>query len=327
MDLSRVALFAPNASRQFGAQVSLHLGVALSAHEEHEFEDGEHVSYVLEEVRGKDVFVIHSLFAEPTQSVNDKLCRLLFLLGALRDAGASRVTAALPYLCYARQDNRSRAGEPVTTRYVASLFEAVGVDQVLTLDVHNLAAYQNAFRCRALHLEARELFAAHFAAAFSSEPIVTLSPDIGGIKRMERFRAALSQKLGKPVPGGFMEKYRSREAIGGDRLTADVRDKSVLMIDDMISTGKTIARAAAACRAAGADHVYVAASHGLFAGDANALLGEGAIDKIVVTNSVAPAGLEPSLLNKLVVLDASKLFTSAIQEIHSGRSGTEPMLT
>ena len=111
-------------------------------------------------VRGRDVYVIQSLYGDPKQSVNDKLVRLLFFLGALRDASAGHLTAIIPYLAYARKDRKSKVRDPVTTRYVATLFEAVGTDCVVTLDVHNLAAFQNAFRCRTEHLEAVALFVA-----------------------------------------------------------------------------------------------------------------------------------------------------------------------
>src|SRR5512135_3205205 len=139
-----IHLFALNASRAFGERVAQRLGMPLSPHEERDFEDGEHKARPLASVRGADVFVIQSLYGEPGQGVNDKLCRLLFFIGALRDASAGRVTAVVPYLCYARKDRKTQARDPVTTRYVAALFEAVGTDRVLTLDVHNLAAFQNA---------------------------------------------------------------------------------------------------------------------------------------------------------------------------------------
>src|SRR5688572_6269797 len=150
-----IAVFALNASRDFGEKISAHLSISLTEHEEREFEDGEHKARPLASVRSKDVFVIQSLYGDSQQTVNDKLCRLLFFLGALRDASAERITAVIPYLCYARKDRKSKSRDPVTTRYVAALFEAVGADRVVTLDVHNLAAYQNAWRIRADHLEAR----------------------------------------------------------------------------------------------------------------------------------------------------------------------------
>ena len=150
-----LVLFALNASKDFGAAVGRHLGMELAAHEERDFEDGEHKIRPLVSVRGKDVFVVQSLYGDSEQTVNDKLCRFLFFLGALKDASAERVTAVMPYLCYARKDKQTKPRDPITTRYVADLFEAVGVSRAFTLDVHNLAAFQNAWRIETDHLEAR----------------------------------------------------------------------------------------------------------------------------------------------------------------------------
>lgn len=204
-----IAVFALNTSRGFGEQVSALLRTPLSAHEEREFEDGEHKARPLVSVRGKDVFVIESLYGDSQQSVNDKLCRFLFFLGALRDASAGRVTAVIPYLCYARKDKKSKSRDPVTTRYIAALFEAVGVDGAMTLDVHNLAAYQNAWRIPADHLEAKKLFVDYFLPLVAQHDIIVVSPDVGGVKRAEDFRVAFSSALGRPVHSAFLEKYRS----------------------------------------------------------------------------------------------------------------------
>ena len=110
----------------------------LGTHEERGFEDGEHKIRPLIEVRRRDVFVIHSLYGDAEQSPNDKLCRLLFFIGALKDAGAERVTAVVPYLCYARKDRRTQSRDPVTTKYVARLFEACGANQSPELTVQSL---------------------------------------------------------------------------------------------------------------------------------------------------------------------------------------------
>ena len=192
MNPSDLSLFALNASREFGEAVAQHLGIALSPHEEREFEDGEHKSRPLVNVRRQDVFVVQSLYGDGAQSVNDKLCRLLFFIGALKDASAGSVTAVVPYLGYARKDQKSKSRDPVTTRYVAGLFEAVGTDRVVTLDVHNLAAFQNAFRCRTEHLQANGLFVDHFAAAVAR-------PGSGG-GRARRRRHQARRPL-PPAPG------------------------------------------------------------------------------------------------------------------------------
>lgn len=148
------SLFAFASCRAFGERIAARLGVTLAAHEERPFEDGEHKTRALVSVRGHDVYVVQSLHGEPGSSVNDKLCRLLLFIGALKDASAARVCAVTPYLCYSRKDRRSQPRDPVSTRYVATLLEAVGVDRVVTIDIHNIAAFQNAFRCPTEHLEA-----------------------------------------------------------------------------------------------------------------------------------------------------------------------------
>ena len=151
-------LFALHATAKLGAAVAAALDRPLAAHEEREFEDGEHKIRPLETVRGANVFVLQSFHGEAEQSANDKLCKLLFFIAALKDGGAARVTVLSPYLCYARKDRRTKPGDPVTTRYLASLFEAVGTDAIVTLDVHNPAAFENAFRCPTTALAAAPLF-------------------------------------------------------------------------------------------------------------------------------------------------------------------------
>jgi len=324
MSMNDLRLFALDASRAFGEAVGARLALPLSPHEEREFEDGEHKSRPLVSVRACDVYVIHSLYGEATQSANDKLVRLLFFIGALKDAGATRVTAVVPYLAYARKDRRSKARDPVTTRYVACLFEALGTDCVVTLDVHNLAAFQNAFRCRTEHLEANALFVAHFAPLLRDAQIAVVSPDAGGIKRAEQFRTRLAETLQRPVAAAFAEKYRSGGVVSGEALVGDVRGKTAIIIDDLISAGSTIARTAQACRSHGATRVLAAASHGLFAGAANAVLGAAAVEQIVVTDSVPPLRVtDPGLAAKLVQVGTAELFAEAIRRIHSGGSIVE----
>lgn len=321
MNDENLMLFTLNASRAFGERISQALGTHLSEHEEREFEDGEHKSRPLVNVRGRDVFVVQSLYADAEQSVNDKFCRLLFFIGALRDASAGCVTAVVPYLCYARKDRKSQPRDPITTRYVASLFEAVGTNRVLTLDVHNLAAFQNAFRCHTDHLEAKSLFVRYFAPLMRNEEVVVVSPDAGGIKRAEQFRQALANATGKTVLSAFMEKYRSKGVVSGETIVGEVKDKVALIIDDLISTGGTILRTASACRQLGAKRVYAAASHGVFVGAANEVLANEALDKVIVTNTIPPFRLNSEAArSKLEVLDATPLFAAAITHIHTGGS-------
>jgi ribose-phosphate pyrophosphokinase len=308
-------VFALNASKVFGERVCAHLGITLSAHEEREFEDGEHKARPLVNVRGRDVFVIQSLHGDSAQSVNDKLCRMLFFLGALRDASAGRITAVIPYLCCARKDRKSKPRDPVTTRYVAAMFEAMKVDRVVTLDVHNLAAFQNAWRIPADHLEAAKLFVNHFVPLAREKEIVVVSPDAGGVKRAEEFRQALGKAIGREHPNAFVEKYRSAGVVSGHAIVGNVAGKAAIVIDDLISGGTTMVRAAEACRERGATSVHAAATHAVFSSKARETLANAALNEVVVTNSVSPAPMD-----KLTILNVDGLFAEAIERIHSGGS-------
>jgi ribose-phosphate pyrophosphokinase len=204
-------LFALNATAELGKAIANSLGQPLSAHEEREFEDGEHKARPLDPVTGKDVYVIQSLHSGPSMSANDKLCRLLFFIGALKDSGAARVTAVVPYLCYARKDRRTKPNDPVTTRYLAKLFEAVGTDTIVTLEVHNPAAFENAFRCRTVTLTGTPLFVA-YTKEFKYDKLCVVSPDTGGAKRAELLRETLEAAFGQPVGKAFADKHRSAGA-------------------------------------------------------------------------------------------------------------------
>ena len=312
-----LCIFALDASRAFGERVVDRLDADLCEHEERDFEDGEHKARPLTSVRGKDVYVIQSLHGDGTQSVNDKLCRLLFFIGALRQASARRVTAVTPYLCYARKDRQTKPRDPVTTRYIAALFEAVGTDGIVTMDVHNTAAYQNAFRIGAEHLQATRLFAAHIASNHGDAALSVVSPDAGGLKRAEQVCAALEQLTGQAIPTTVMPKQRSEGVVTAGALQGSVDGRRAVIVDDMISSGTTMLHAARACRQGGAKSVYVAATHGLFTGTANDVLADRAIDGVVVTNTVASGRLTPELRQaKVEVLDAGGMFAEAIRRMH-----------
>ncbi|BBK44795.1 ribose-phosphate pyrophosphokinase [Allostella vacuolata] len=317
----RIRLFALAGTDALGRAIASLLGQPLTMLEEREFEDGEHKARPLAAVAGADVYVLHSLHGGPDQSANDKLCRLLFLIGTLKDAGAARVTAVVPYLCYARKDRRTKPNDPVTTRYVAALFEAMGTDTVVALEVHNEAAFENAFRRRTVAMAAAPLFVDTIKAAVGDERLCIVSPDLGGGKRADLFRKALEASTGRPVGSAFAEKHRSTGIVSGDLFVGDVADATCIIVDDLISTGGTLLRAARAAREGGASRILACVAHGLFTSGAEAVLADPAIDRFLVTDTVPPFRLSASAArSKVEIVSAAPLLADAIRRLHQDES-------
>lgn len=314
--METLSVFALNSSRDFGESVASHLGVSLAGHEEREFEDGEHKARPLETVRGHDVYLISSLNGDQNQTVNDRLCRLLFFSAALKDMGADRLTIVCPYLGYSRKDRRTKLRDPVTTRYMAQLLESMGVDTVVTVDIHNLAAFQNAFRRPTVHLEAAPFFASYLLPRLRKLKPAVMSPDAGGLKRAEKLRELLTDALGLEVPLVFMEKKRSEGEVTGDAVVGDVEGKTILIVDDMISSGTTLSRSIQSCRRLGCESAIALATHGLFIDGAQALI-ESGLEKIVICNTVHPIRY-PSDSTLLDILDVTPLFADVILKMHRG---------
>lgn len=318
------ALFALGSSRAYGERVARRLGTSLLAHEERRFPDGERKCRPLQSVRGRRVTVLHSLYGESGESVHDKLCQLLFFIGALRDADALEVTAVLPYLAYARKDQKSKPRDPVATRYLAAMLEAVGVDRVITLDVHNRAAFQNAFRCRTELLSGAPLLLGAMLTRLGPESLCVLAPDAGAFKRAEAFRQSLQRVSGRDASLAFVEKYRSEDVLSGGRLAGDVAKRHVLLLDDMISTGGTVLRALAACEEAHARRVTVLATHGLLLAGSQDMVAHPLMQQALMCDTVSPAqNLPPHLQKKILWVDSSPLVAEAIARLDEGGSLVE----
>ncbi|MHC0053559.1 ribose-phosphate diphosphokinase [Actibacterium sp. D379-3] len=314
-------LFALGGSEDFGTAVAQALNHPLDPLEERGFEDGEHKARPLISVRGADVYVVHSLHGGPQDSPNDKLIRLLFFMGALRTNGAARVTAVVPYLAYARKDRQTKPRDPVTTRYVAQLFEVMGADRVVTMEAHNLAAFQNAFRCQTVALDTRGVLLARAADLAGDGPIVVASPDPGGVKRAQLFREALEMRIGRPVGFALMEKRRSAGVVSGSLMAGEVAGARVLVIDDMVASGGTMLRAAQVLRAAGARDVWALAAHGLFTGGAAQVLMAPELAGWVTSDTVPAFRLagHPALA-RIEVHSAAPLFAETIRRLHDDSS-------
>lgn len=320
--------------------LSLALEQPLSPLEHRPFDDGEHKWRPMVDPGGCDACVIASLHGDAHFTPQDKLVRLLVVVATLRDHGAARVTALLPYLAYARKDVRTQPFDPLTSRLLAQWLEASGCDRVIALEAHNPAAFENAHRIPTVHVDAWHAFddAVAAPAAWSvdpaapvdqsasgaapaaahpdrARPLVVASPDPGGVKRALRWREHLETRLARPVGFAMVDKRRSLGLVSGGRLVAgDVQGARVLLLDDLVATGHTLAAAAHALHHAGAAEVEAFAAHGLFTGDADAVLSACGLRRLVVTDSVPAFRLPPSaaFASRLQVVSAAPLLARAL---------------
>lgn len=235
-------------------------------------------------------------------------------MSTLKSNGASRVTALVPYLAYSRKDRQTKSRDPIATQYVARMFEAAGTDCAVTLEVHNIVAFQNAFRNQSIHLDTRRLFIDHLMERFSGQQICVVSPDPGGVKRAQLFREMLEARLGRPVAQAFMEKRRSAGVVSGELLIGDVEGTLAIVVDDLISSGGTMKRAAMSLREHGALGVICCAAHGLFTGEAEETLSTPALDKIIISDSVPPFRLSGGFVKAhCETVSAAPLFAECIR--------------
>jgi len=296
------------------------LDETLAPHEDRAFEDGEHKWRPLSDPRGDDAYVVSSLHGGPDASPQDKLVRLMMFAATLRDHGAARVTAVVPYLAYARKDRRTKPFDPLALRCVAQWLEGSGVAQLIALEPHEVGAFENAFRIPVRALSAHAAFdAAVDEGAPGGAALAVASPDPGGVKRAQLWREALEARLARPVGFAMVDKRRSAGVVSSERLVAgEVHDRTVLLIDDLIASGETLQRAAQALRAAGARRVLAFAAHGLFIGRAAQALDDAALDRVVVSDSVPAFRLaaDTPLRRKLQVVPSGALLAGAIRESH-----------
>lgn len=306
-------------SQPLGLEISRRAGLELIPLEERPFEEGEFKLRPLVSVRDRTVFVVQSLAGSADAPVAQRLVRLLFLLFGLRDAGASRLIALVPYLAYARKDRRTQLRDPVNSRYVAELLEATGLARLVCIDVHNPAALDNSFRIPVDHLSAIPMFVRHVADSMPADDIAVASPDVGGVKRAQVFRELLAEQLQKDVELVFVEKRRAGGVVSGGTVVGAVPGKTVVVLDDLCASGGTLVRAAKALREAGAASVHVAFTHAPLARGLVALAGCTSIASILTTDSVGPAlQLPPQSAGSLVLLHVAPLLADAVSRMIGG---------
>ncbi len=304
-------IFAGRTSLELTDRICNHLKLQRGAAHIETFPDGEVIVRVDEDVRGRDVFVVLST----CYPVNDNIMELLVFMDCLRRASASRITVVMPYFGYARQDRKDAGRTPITAKLVANLITAAGANRVLAVDLH-AAQIQGFFDIPVDHLSSMPVLNRYFQGIRDRlGDLCLVSPDVGNVKVAEQYANLLSGEL------AIINKRRvSGSEVLTEHIIGNVKGKTVLLIDDMISTGGTVVEASELCFRHGAKEVIAAATHGVFAGKAVEKLAKSNISQVVVTNTI-PCGprLDP-LRGKLVELCVSELLGDAINNIHFNKS-------
>ena len=306
-----IKLFAGNATPELAKKISERLYTSLSDAIVGRFSDGEIQIQINENVRGSDVFIVQSTCA-PT---NDNLMELVVMIDALRRASAGRITAVVPYFGYARQDRRVRSSRvPITAKVVADILSNVGVDRVLTCDLH-AEQIQGFFDVPVDNVFGSPVLLDDILKKTDLENPIVVSPDIGGV-----VRARAVAKLLNDTDMAIIDKRRPRVNVSQVmHIIGDVADRDCILVDDMIDTGGTLCKAAEALKERGAKRVFAYATHAVFSGSAPKNIASPALDEIVVTDTI-PLRPEIIALNKVRVLTLSGMLAEAIRRISNEES-------
>jgi ribose-phosphate pyrophosphokinase len=277
---SPLVLIAGDASRTLDETLARELGVQLTPAEVGSFADGEMRVEIRADVRDATVILLQST----CPPVNDRLMALALMSDAARAAGAARIIAVAPYFGYARQERRGRVGEPRSAQVAARLLHAVSLDHLVTLDLH-APALESAFPMPATLLEAQEVFLPLVRTWVGQDPTVIVAPDAGAVKRAQRFAAA----LGASASIAVVTKQRPRPDVAGVRqVLGHVDERTCVLVDDMVSTGQTLAGAAEALKAANARTVHALFTHAVMAPGALERLLASPLARLATSDSVMP---------------------------------------
>lgn len=303
-------IFAGNAVPDLAQRVAKRLYSGLGNASVGRFSDGEVSVQINENVRGGDIFIIQSTCA-PT---NDNLMELVVMIDALRRASAGRITAVMPYFGYARQDRRVRSARvPITAKVVADFLSSVGVDRVLTVDLH-AEQIQGFFDVPVDNVFGSPILLEDMKKQQLDNPVV-VSPDIGGV-----VRARAIAKLLNDTDMAIIDKRRPQANVSEVmNLIGDVKDRDCILVDDMIDTAGTLCKAAEALKERGAKRVYAYATHPVFSGNAYQNLQKSVIDEVIVCDTI-PLSQEIKSLGKVRTLSLSAMLAEAIRRISNEES-------
>lgn len=272
------------------------------------FSDGEIHFYIDENVRGEDVFIVQS----GTNDANFHMMELFIMLDAFRRASAERVTAVIPYYCYARQDWKDRPRVPISARLVADLLEAAGATRILTMDLHS-PQIQGFFSVPVDNLRAAPVLA-NYLENLELEDMTVVSPDAGGVGRARVFAKRVSAEL------AIIDKRRPAPNVAKVlRVIGEVKDRDVVILDDMVDTGGTLVQTVEALKREGARKVFAACSHAVLSGQAVEKIENSELEKLIVTNTI-PLRETAKSSQKFESLSVAPLFGEAIRRINKGYS-------
>jgi ribose-phosphate pyrophosphokinase len=306
-------LFSGRAHPELAEQVAKHLDVTITPQSAYSFANGEIFVRFEESVRGSDAFVLQSHSAP----INDQIMEQLIMVDALKRASAKRITVVMPFWGYSRQDKKHRGREPISARLIADMFKVAGADRIMTVDLHT-AQIQGFFDGPVDHLFAMPVLSEHVKRVYADHDLVVVSPDSGRVRLAERWAEALG---GTPV--AFIHKTRDPRRPNearANRVVGEIHGRLCVVIDDMIDTGSTIAKAAQALLAQGAKDVVVAATHGVLSGQARERLATCGAREVIFTDTLPIP--DEKRFPAMSVIPIAPLLAEAIHQVFEDGSVT-----
>jgi len=300
-----IKIFTGNSNRALVNEIAENIGIPVGIASVGSFSDGETAVNIGEVVRGSDVFIIQSI----CHPVNDNLMELLVMIDAIKRASAGRITAVIPYFGYARQDRKARARDPISAKLVANLITTAGADRILSMDLH-APQIQGFFDIPVDHLLGLPIIAEYLKEKFAGQDdLVIVSPDVGSVTRSRK----VAERLDCPL--AIIDKRRPKANVSEVmNIIGDIRNKKVVLVDDLIDTGGTIVNGADALIEAGAKEVYACCTHAVLSGPAIQRIQDSAIKEMVVLNTIPLTG--EKRIDKIKTLSVAGVFAEAIERIY-----------